>query len=728
MTKKPAPSGDKLAAGAQTPRAPRTPSAAKSAPEPQRAQPQTGAPLAATIIVVGGASLGAAWRLFGVPGANGLGTAWLAESLPAAWVAAAATLSGLLALAILLLLLGGAFGVAGAARWRAMTWMGAPLLLAWLPGVVAGWPGLPRGGIWVTQWNLLLLAGGCVAGLALLLWEAHGPRAVAVRAFLTDSSRGRRMAFVLVMVLAAATRLICAPPMLNADNPLYDPTFFHNDDRNDNLVQGGQIAQHAKAHEGWVPDKVFEHGPLYVYFVAAVTAVSNNVLLTSYVVQLVLGCLAAGLVFLAADRLIGRGGALAAGSLAALYAPTIYYETLLIADSITPLFFALLLWLGARHEAAGGRWRWWGGAALLGVMVGCISLLRPNLALTGVGLAAWLIFARTERPAWRRVAVVAVIAVVALAVVTPISAWMTQMVHRTWRNPCFVLPPGRVIWKFAWATDAQPYFYSPVSEQMHSFFSTGGWWLAFRKIHLLWAWFDSPDLCNFHLYSRLSPPLFANPVTMRLLSPLALVGIAMGVRQFRRFSLLYAILLAVGLAQVLFYISGRYRAALAPTLFIFAGLGAQALGQAAATLLAAWRDRSAPRGARALGVWLLLLAAAAWVNLYDPSGNHSMWHSDAMFGNYLSGMVKRSAQAGDNPAAFRFADEILWVANPDYQINGNATLAQLSAALGQTEKARHYSDRAQAIQTQRLKDPVLDKSGGRHFPPTSDWVGTWPKR
>ena len=48
---------------------------------------------------------------------------------------------------------------------------------------------------------------------------------------------------------------------------------------------------------------------------------------------------------------------------------------------------------------------------------------------------------------------------------------------------------------------------------------------------------------------------------------------------------------------------------------VFAGRGAQALGEAAAALRLAWRDRTSPGTGRSLGVWLLLLATAAWVDL-----------------------------------------------------------------------------------------------------------------
>jgi hypothetical protein len=135
---------------------------------------------------------------------------------------------------------------------------------------------------------------------------------------------------------------------------------------------------------GWRPREAFYQAPLYPYLLAAVYAASGRSLTAMRVAQALLGALTAALAALAGGRLWERAGGAAAdhrravaaaaiaGVLAALYAPAVFYNPLLL-KTVPALFLesaALVLLLPpagrglspARALAAGAAL---GGAALL---------------------------------------------------------------------------------------------------------------------------------------------------------------------------------------------------------------------------------------------------------------------------------------------------------------------------------------------------------------------------
>jgi hypothetical protein len=91
-------------------------------------------------------------------------------------------------------------------------------------------------------------------------------------------------------------------------------------------------------------------------------------------------------VYVLARRRLSHGAALLAAALTLLYAPLTFYETKLLGDSLaTNLILGLLVAadvLSDRPSAA--------RAALLGLLVGAVALLRPQALLLAVALFAWI--------------------------------------------------------------------------------------------------------------------------------------------------------------------------------------------------------------------------------------------------------------------------------------------------------------------------------------------------
>jgi 4-amino-4-deoxy-L-arabinose transferase-like glycosyltransferase len=151
--------------------------------------------------------------------------------------------------------------------------------------------------------------------------------------------------------------------------------------------------------------------PLYIYFLAAIHALSAGSLLAVKLVQIALGTAAVGLVYGTARRLFGDRAALVAGILYALTGVVTFHEVLILQAALDPFLTALALYLlavgltegssslkvnGGEAEAAGGARRGAAGAGegglgiwlAAGAAFGLLSLNRPNALLCVAAIGA----------------------------------------------------------------------------------------------------------------------------------------------------------------------------------------------------------------------------------------------------------------------------------------------------------------------------------------------------
>jgi len=135
----------------------------------------------------------------------------------------------------------------------------------------------------------------------------------------------------------------------------------------------------------WVGTDVFYQAPLYPYFLGALYATVGRDLLIVRIVQALIGSASAVLLAAAAARLFSRRVAWVTGLGLALYAPAIFFDTLLQKTVLDVFFVCVALWISSRVMAGAGRPALWAG---LGATLGALSLTRENaLALVVVALA-----------------------------------------------------------------------------------------------------------------------------------------------------------------------------------------------------------------------------------------------------------------------------------------------------------------------------------------------------
>ena len=134
--------------------------------------------------------------------------------------------------------------------------------------------------------------------------------------------------------------------------------------------------------------------PLYIYFLAAVLAVTDSFTAVR-IVQIAFGTAAVACIFVAAREWFGARAAWIAAVLAALTGSFTFHEALLLQAALDPFLTAASL--AALAVAFGRRRPVWFFAA--GLLFGIHTLNRPNIAIPAAAIVLLLLVSRRWRPA-----------------------------------------------------------------------------------------------------------------------------------------------------------------------------------------------------------------------------------------------------------------------------------------------------------------------------------------
>ena len=417
----------------------------------------------------------------------------------------------------------------------------------------------------------------------------------------------------------------------------------------------------------WLGDQIFYQDPLYPYLLGAVYRVAGHNLTVAVALQCLLGSLVAPFVHRASRHWFGRREAIVAGLLAALYAPAIYYDGLLLKTGLGAfLVSASLLAISAALRRRSSL-RWMSAGALLGL--GC--LVRGNLLFFLPVLAAWLVLHREGGspatpgpsfwpalvrrlrgwPDWQN----ATVLMAGAALVLLPTAVRNRVVGGEWvlttaqAGPNFYIgnnpinTSGRYeALPFAGANpkyerpgftrEAERRTGRPLSATEVSRFWFGEAWrwirshpadwllLTWRKFRTFWGAYEVPDNLDYYLY-RKSAPLLRLPLPgFGLVAPLGLLGIWIARRNGAWPGLLTLFVLLYSTSVVLFFVFSRYRLPMLPALYPLAGVAAVDLGR---------RLRSALRGETGPAPFIRRAAVAAVLFAFVNLPVHALADSPA---------------------------------------------------------------------------------------------------
>jgi tetratricopeptide (TPR) repeat protein len=387
----------------------------------------------------------------------------------------------------------------------------------------------------------------------------------------------------------------------------------------------------------WIGTDVFYQAPLYPYFLGVIYKVFGHSLLMVRVIQAIMGAGSCALLAVAGYRFFSRRVGIIAGFALAVYAPAIFFDALLQKSVLDLFFISLSLALiGGLVDDPRVPARWFG----LGLAMGGLSLTRENALVFVVVILAWALLRRDPieaaydsnrakrtrtkgagagppgpnaraLPAGRlRIAAlfVAGLAVVLLPVAVRNYAvgggfYLTTsqfgpnffignnpQADGTYSSlrfgrgaPEYERTDATELAEHALGRTLSPAEVSSYWTDRALDFITGrpGDWLRLvgRKVLLLVNATEMLDTEAQESHAEWSWPLRIGGIFghFGLLTPLAVIGLALCWRDRRRLAVLYVMLGVYALSVVMFYVFARYRLPLVPMLLLFAAAGLAAL-------------------------------------------------------------------------------------------------------------------------------------------------------
>lgn len=381
-------------------------------------------------------------------------------------------------------------------------------------------------------------------------------------------------------------------------------------------------AKTALEHEGgdadtaiwaqWMQSPRFYQDPLYPYLIAIIYRAAADVR-AILVLQLTAGVLSTLLVWSLARRHFGELAGGIAGTLAVLCAPLVFYELLLLRDSLIACAGLAIVWLADRAAASAAR-RWF---TALGAMLAAAFVLKSSFVLLAVPIVPITLAA--ARRAGRPIAVRSVaLGLGAVIVLLPFAIRNL----RTGVAPLAPASSGPLTFLSANDPNARPDIGFGINTPMLADFlgGTDGSWRAaidatasgttprrytaqlWRKWDRSWHWYEIPNNENLYYLRQQVPVLAWLPVTFWLVAPLALVGLALAIARRPRPWTLLSLVACCVTALLAFYVLGRFRVSLIAGVLPFAGL---AVADLAVACLARRYTRAAAIAASivAIGLW-----------------------------------------------------------------------------------------------------------------------------
>jgi hypothetical protein len=361
----------------------------------------------------------------------------------------------------------------------------------------------------------------------------------------------------------------------------------------------------------WMGAPRFYQDPLYPYLIAATYLTVGTDVRFVLAWQLAFGVLTNVLIWLLARRYFGDSVAAWSAALAILCGPLLFYEGMLLRDSLVVFASLFLVWLVDRAHTT-LSWRW---SLALGVVAGFSCVLKSSLIPLAAVLTLVLASGYARRGRWWPICALAIGAAIGLgpAIVRNVALDLPALSMASSgpltlvaaNEPQYTPDVGfgintTLLTAFLGDTDGQWRSAANVAMRGHTASSFAA--LLWRKWDRMWHWFEIPNNENYY-YMKLRIPVLAwLPVTFALCAPLALVGLVLGARRIRQLWPLYALVALSAAPMIVFYVLGRFRAVLIAATIPFAAL-------AIAHIVSSLRER---RIAHALLAVTGVIVLAAW--------------------------------------------------------------------------------------------------------------------
>ena len=478
-----------------------------------------------------------------------------------------------------------------------------------------------------------------------------------------------------------------------------------------------------RAWAGWLGDRSFYQDPLYAYSLAAVYAAGGTPQ-AMWIVQSVLGMVIAVLVAVIGGEVWDARVGLAAGLMAALYAPLLFYEATLVRSILQALFLTASMALAVHAARAeprrGGWWAACGACAGLGILAHATSMVFAG------ALGLWIAFFAARRQSRETLAYAGGIVLALLPLVSRNAAVGLPLLETSSARAVNVIT--------ALAVDAQPRTGFHISAHTARILEeTGGAFLptlratlathpgvstvarqAGEKILALLEGREATDNVSFDYFLLQAPIVSATGLRFAVVSPLAIAGLVLAARNPRAGPMVIGAATVLAVA-VLFFPSSRVRFPGVFALIPFAGC-------AFVTAIDAVRARRA-RTLAVPGACALVAALVAWAPWLVSASD--LRHVDFAVGNEIAMHRVRLAEGDPDLQARLLSAQLdteprdlatIDPARPDATLSVrsarlaasfstlHAAAARVDAIRGDDERASHHLRRAEILAVVAAQD------------------------
>ncbi len=350
----------------------------------------------------------------------------------------------------------------------------------------------------------------------------------------------------------------------------------------------------------------FFRAPLYPYFLAGLFKLTDRSFYWSRFIQIILGALLPLLIYIFGLAVFNHKIAFWSAAIAVFYPTFLYYEASLLIEALMPLLTFLLIWQLYRTQQKPSTINF----VFCGVLLGLTALARPNILLLGPALFIWVWLVLKNQLGWKKALFnYAIIAAATIVVILPV----TIRNYVVARDPVFIAWQGGFNfylgnnrqasgWSatvpgidFSWEggyrdaiviaenslgrslkrSEVSDFWYKKTFEEIASdpakFIA-----LIFKKLRLFFNGFEIPNNQNLYLTREfaavMKPLMFPKPFyfPFGLLAPLALCGLIISLRNWRRYLLIYLVIGSYLISLLLFFICARFRQPLIPLMILMA--------------------------------------------------------------------------------------------------------------------------------------------------------------
>jgi len=356
----------------------------------------------------------------------------------------------------------------------------------------------------------------------------------------------------------------------------------------------------------WIGKEPFFRAPLYIYLLASVYKIFGHGYFIPRFFQIILGSLSCVLVFLIAKKLFNQTVGIISGAVASFYAMLIFYDGELLLETLTIfLDLAVVYLLIHTHEKSSLK-RWF----VCGIVLGLSTIARPNVLIFIPFVLVWMWVAFKEKLHFKTFLLRwGILCLGILIFIFPVTLRNylvgKDLVLISWQGGYnFYL--GNNAEASGWSATAKQFdetwwggYYDAIRlaeqetgqklkpSQISNFWYKKGVdfilsqpldWLKLmgRKILYFWKGYEIPnnvDMYFFREFSSLFNLLLGKVfiyLPFGLIGPLSLLGMAIGLKKWRNYLLIYLFILSYMASIVIFFVCSRFRMPVIPFLIIFA--------------------------------------------------------------------------------------------------------------------------------------------------------------